>query len=373
MILLPWIVVMNAAPFASAPGVGVIGAGLTGFQTSGFEDSEVSIVENGGFEEGLQGWQVTNIFLASSGSSYPSISTSSIHSGSAGAALNFLSSSSGGSTAQSMELTGIYQTVNVRRLTGLHVGGWFSMRQTVSSVAARMRVQVGSLGLSYYVAYDSEQRLRYYDTAGSRSVFVYQVGPGQNGWWELDRDVEQDFELLFGSEGQGVFQQDQTTVTIALELMGFGFIPTYQVMLWDDIEALARVGMNSTTTTMASVSTTTTSSSIQSTMSTSTSSYSSTTSSTPTEGALLGAIPWMQASVAVAVALTLVTCFFLAGRSMRKRTHTGITCTHCGASDLRTDSIYCPECGTKRNRPSGQEVSEPKKTAPSPGEHGTKD
>ena len=48
---------MNAAPFASAPAIGDV---FTRFQTSGSENSEVSIVENGGFEEGLKGWEVTN-------------------------------------------------------------------------------------------------------------------------------------------------------------------------------------------------------------------------------------------------------------------------------------------------------------------------
>jgi hypothetical protein len=71
MIGLPWNVIIEAAPHASAPRMDVIGNQLTGPQTTRSGTSDVLIVENGGFEEGLQGWQVTNLFLASSGSCYP--------------------------------------------------------------------------------------------------------------------------------------------------------------------------------------------------------------------------------------------------------------------------------------------------------------
>ena len=60
MIWLPWKVIIAAAPHAPLPQVNVIGNLLTGLQASGSENSEVSIVENGGFEEGLKGWEVTN-------------------------------------------------------------------------------------------------------------------------------------------------------------------------------------------------------------------------------------------------------------------------------------------------------------------------
>ncbi|MGA2462622.1 MAG: hypothetical protein ABSF82_14485 [Candidatus Bathyarchaeia archaeon] len=326
--------------------------------------TELGVLQNGDFENGLQGWTIANHFVGG-GNGYPSISAYLVHSGSAALALNFLSSNFGGGTGQPLELTGVFQAVDVRELRGLHVEAWFMMLGTVSQIAARMRVQVGEFTVNYYVAYDSEQHLRQYDTVQSKSIFVYQAGLGSSEWLHLNRDVGEDLHSLFGPQGLQIFEQNKTTITLGLELMGFGYIPTYQIMLWDDVQAAALVPMNSTetttTTTTTASSTTAVSTSAPVTVAISTATYSSKTSSigTPTEAMVLGLFPPIPFYVAVAVVLVLAGGFAMAAllRGKQRRTGTGIRCGSCGYDkDIRPTDNYCPRCGMRLS-PGGVETA----------------
>jgi hypothetical protein len=312
----------------------------------------VEIIENGDFENGLQEWRTTNHFV-SGGTGYPSISNQIAHSGSAALALNFLSSNLGGSLAQPMEMTGVYETRNVSELRNLRVQAWFMMVTTVSQVAARVRVQVGDLTVNYYVAYDSEQRLRQYDTTHSKSIFVTQAGSGSSVWLHLERAVDQDLQSLFGSQGSHVFEQNQTIVIVGLELMGFGYISTPQVMLWDDVQATALVPTNTTET---STTTMTTSSKVvalnsATAINTSTATDFSKTSSsgTVTGVSVLGVMSFLPFFVTVVVVAVLAGGLgvFALLRSRRRRGVNGPRCESCGYDrDIQPMDKYCPRCGT---------------------------
>jgi hypothetical protein len=314
----------------------------------------VDILQNGDFENGLQGWRTSEHFVGG-GNGYPSISNYLVHSGSAALALNFLSSNFGGGTAQPMEMTGVYQARNISELRNLRVQAWFMMLNTVSQIAARVRVQVGEFTVNYYVAYDNEQRLRQYDTAQSKSIFVTQAGFGSSGWLHLERDVGQDLQSLFGSQGLQVFGQNQTTVTLGLELMGFGYIPTSQVMLWDDVQATVLVPTNTTetaTTTTTTPSTVAVSNSAPVTIAISTATYSSKTSSsgTATEAMVLGVFSPLPFYVTVAAVAMLAGGLggYALLRGRQRRSATGIRCEFCGydKDTLPTDN-YCPRCGMR--------------------------
>jgi hypothetical protein len=171
----------------------------------------------------------------------------------------------------------------------------------------------------------------------------------------LNRDVGEDLHSLFGPQGLQIFEQNQTTITLGLELMGFGYIPTAQVMLWDDVQAAALVPMNSTetttTTTTTASSTAAVSSSAPVTVAISTATYSSETSSigTLTEAMVLGLFSPLPFYVAVAVFLVLAGGLAMAALlwGRQSRNGTGIRCGFCGYDkDIQPTDNYCPRCGT---------------------------
>ena len=200
--------------------------------------------------------------------------------------------------------------------------------------------------MNYYVAFDDEQHLRYYDNSTFKSIFLYQAVPGSFDWqqWlQIDQDVSADFQQLFGSSGQSLFQTDQSGVTICLQLMGFGGLSTWQVMLWDDLAVIASVPAQTIFTT-TSAETTSASFSIITSTATSSTTQSATAATQPSQQLLsLGGLDPLVAIGAIAIV-----CLVLVGlrlSSKRRPAQAQIKyCINCGAS-LRRGAKFCGKCG----------------------------
>ena len=311
----------------------------------------VSVLQNGDFEKGLEGWLIFEKFQGPAGHGNPSISRSTTHSGSSAVALNLISSVPGGfSGVAPPETIGIYQNVVVPELRGLRVEAWFMMRQMSLLMAARLRVQVNDLVIKYYVSYDTEQHIRnldILDPVPSRPIFLYHVTPRSPEWGEwlsINRDVAADFQSEFGSQGTEIFQRDQADVTLALEFVNYGPTPDYQVMLWDDVQATAMVPAQQTTTTIE----TTTVQPTQTSSRPATTSVSSMTTTTETGtklGGLYSLTDTLYIGLLAAVPIALALIAFLVIRGRRKTSQATI-CPRCGTPSPMSD-LYCERCGTR--------------------------
>lgn len=267
----------------------------------------VSVLQNGGFETSTASWQ-----LVQGSSGYESISTSVTHSGTHALAITLISPPPG-SNAFAPSTVGASQTVSVSSLRGLNVQGWYLTRFTVTSAAARVRVKVDGLTLSYYVVSGPLTQGTSGDTPTSKSMLMSSVMSPCPTWCEFSRDVGSDIRSLFSpSAVSSVFSSETTTITIALEILGYGSTAENQFIFWDDVQLSVQVPNQSTSSTSANTS----SQSVQLTVTSSSNSSLGPTLSTTTETKTVGFVlalttEQIYGSIAAAFAIAFVVVFTL--------------------------------------------------------------
>ncbi len=195
---------------------------------------EQQVLANGDFENGLRGWTT----IGRPG--YSSISTGITHSGSS-LQLHMLTSPG---NPYVTETQGVFQEVAVQNLRGLKVAAWYYMTDQANKLAARMRIRVGELSMSYYVTGFSAYIEP--DTPTSRSM---QVASSLGQWVLVSRDVVADFGA-FGFRGTELFRKDgETRVLIAFEMLAYGSLTEHYFMYWDDAKLAAMLATTATATT----------------------------------------------------------------------------------------------------------------------------
>jgi hypothetical protein len=323
----------------------------------------ITILQNGGFENGTANWQ-----LMQGSSGYDSISTSVIHSGSRALATTLVSPPPG-SNLLAPTVVGVSQTASVSNLRGLTIDAWYVTQILTSQAAARVRVKINGLTLNYYVKFGPLTAATSGDTDTSKSLFLSNWDC--ISWCEVSRDVGADFRTMFSAAAVGsIFGSGPATVTVALELLGYGIIPTSQFIFWDDVQFSAQVPgstSNSLTTfvvepTSTTASTTTNEVMISSSQETVTQNTALTNSQMGTENVTtplaqngLSAISNSSGLVVVIVAAVLVVAavgYVLLRKKAPAPSKPDVKsgkryCWNCG-TELRQNAGFCGKCGSEQ-------------------------
>jgi hypothetical protein len=195
--------------------------------SAGLTVTDVSILENGGFESGLSNWD-----LIESGDGTSASSGSFSHTGSYSLMLDLKPIS----MITETQIQGAYQAVSVQNLRGLSLQAWFLTPSCSLPRATMGRVVVQVEGIA--VHYDTQA------TCG--------------GWERITQNVTADFQSKLGSDGLHVFErQGQVSVLVALELVRSASdamaLSEYLSVYWDDVNATASIesGMSMNVTTLS--------------------------------------------------------------------------------------------------------------------------
>lgn len=303
--------------------------------------TDTSIVQNGGFESGLDGWQQIQV-----AGGFLTLSNTLVHSGSAALGVS-LPPPRPGANGLSPIVEGVTQSSNVTNLRGLRVGAWYLLRTNTYLVAARVRVQVGLLTINYYAVTSPNTVLT--NKTNTRSV----SSPPQNcaPWCQLQADVGADIRSNFEpAASASVFQSTGTIpIKIALEFILYGGTDR-QIMYWDDVALTASIPSQITTTQ-------TTTSATQTLVTVST----STVTSTQTVGFVLTR---EQSYLIIVPALILISIAILIELVRRKHARqakntwkpdessravqvVGIRCRRCHSVLMRGDR-FCDRCGARQ-------------------------
>jgi hypothetical protein len=206
------------------------------------DTSEATILQNGGFEEGLARWEEIHGQAGSIG-----LSNSIAHSGFRSLVIELRPSKPGGTPSAMVE--GVFQNVTITKLRGLVIEAWYLTQISTSNAALRLTVGLGDLSVRYYLFYGP-------DTAGAT------VGENQTvksllrkpalciDWCSVTVDATSDFRQLFDSAkyDRVLLGSGSTQVTVSMELM-ISLTNSAQYVFWDDVNATAEIPHVQTTTT----------------------------------------------------------------------------------------------------------------------------
>jgi hypothetical protein len=320
----------------------------------------IPILQNGGFENGTANWQ-----LLQGSSGYDSVSTSIVHSGLRALATTVISPPPG-SNLLAPTINGVSQTASLSSISGLTMDAWYVTQILSSQVAARVRVRINGLTLNYYVKFGPLTQATSGDTDTSKSLFVSNWDCVS--WCELSRDVGADFRTMFSAAAIGsIFGPGPVTVTVALELLGYGILPTSQFIFWDDVQFNAQVPVPTTSQTTfvveptSTVESTTTSQALASTsqetatQATALASAQTTTEAVTTPLSQNGPFAIMDMSALLVAIVVVIIVAVAVGFILLRRKGTGTSrrdmtvakgyCTNCG-KQLPGNTRFCPECGS---------------------------
>jgi predicted RNA-binding Zn-ribbon protein involved in translation (DUF1610 family) len=303
--------------------VGVLAAGSAAQEAL----TEISLIQNGGFESGLAGWQKID-----SGIGQSSVSHFVAHSGSS----SLLTDLRPTSAVSATEVQGVFQKVSVRNLRDLTVTVYLLTAPCPLSAGtlARLIIQVGQLAV-------------HYDAQGVCG-----------NWQRLNPPLKTDFQSAFGSEGMQLFQLDnEVQIVITLELLRFGAnymaLAEYVSANWDDVEVLASIPTETATIATAVANTSIT-------VNNSTSTVGATTSATPRPTTLtqvsietrylLGSPEQFYTILALvfATAFGFSIALLLTRNVRNRRASAKILCRKCGAGIPEDpEAKFCPECGSE--------------------------
>ena len=312
--------------------------------------TEASVLQNGGFEEGLAGWEEVH----GQGGSY-SFSNSIVHSGSQSLVLGLHPPRPGSNPGAIVE--GVSQTVSVFQLRGLKVEAWYQTVINTNAAAVRLVVQIGELNVRYYLFYGPQiSSATTGDTQTLKSILLaLSLCPS---WCSTEVDLGSDFKDLFDpSRYADVFLSDSSVqVTVSLELLVY-LTNDVQSIFWDDVGATAQVPavQNATTTSTSLTSITASSTAFSSLSSTDTTATSTVQEKTtrvpgtefpmnPNSLLLLGAL------VMVIVVLALDLTVRMRHGRIRQTKSPGVRkqvrCSKCEMSSP-ADANFCDACGTR--------------------------
>jgi ribosomal protein L40E len=198
------------------------------------------------------------------------------------------------------------------------------------------------------------------DTDTSKSLFISNWDC--ISWCEISRDVGLDFRTMFSTAAVGsIFSSGQATVTVALELLGYGVIPSSQFIFWDDVQSIAQIPApttnSSTITTMISTSVLTPTNNqtsageveTQSTLANPEPTTNTATISSMGNGTFL--VPYAGELLIGIIAIIAVAFMVLHKKpnvpSHLEREFGKQYCTNCG-SKLPQNARYCGECGSSQ-------------------------
>jgi hypothetical protein len=305
------------------------------------------IVQNGGFESGLAGWDR----IKGAGGSLTR-SSIIVHSGSA-ALLISLGPPRAGTGALTPIIEGVSQSATVTDLRGLRVQAWYLLQTNTYLVETKLQIQAGNLKVNYYAVTSPYSVLS--NTPKMKSISL----PPKNcaSWCLLEADVGADIRSYFDSTAFAkVFQDTQPIpIKITLEFLLYGGNDK-QSMYWDDVELIASIPSLTATTT-----TNTSTSSISNSFSTTSTSRplvivsTSTLTSTETAGFVITDKQSYLVLVPVIVLIliaALLEFLRLKRNTPRRRNQLsktevakGIQCIRCGANLARGDK-FCYRCGS---------------------------
>jgi len=317
--------------------------------------TDLPIVENAGFEVGLSGWQEIHAPASS-----VAATNARAHSGSAALAIT-LAPPPPNAVAVFPIVEGVFQSSNVTNMEGLKLEAWYLLHMSTYLVAAKVRIQVGSLTIDYYVVKAPNTALS--NTTTTRSIVV-SLQNCVASWCLLQADVGADFRSNFDLASGSVFQTaTRIPIKIALELLLYGGTET-QFMFWDDVQLIASIPAQSTTTQTTSSEPSTQLNSISTTQTTlrtigvvSTATMTSTVTSIQTVGftltreqsflILLPALILILAAILIDVMRRRNNSAAKDKRKSSKAKLAGIRCYRCGG-DLRRGDRFCDRCGAKQ-------------------------
>lgn len=306
---------------------------------------EASVLQNGGFEEGLAGWEEVH----GQGGSY-GFSNSIVHSGSQSLVLGLQPPSPGSNPGAIIE--GVTQNASIFQLRGLKVEAWYRTVINTNAAAVRLVIQVGELTLRYYLYYGPQ--ISAATTGDTQTLKSILLAPSLcPNWCSTEVDSGSDFKELFDpGRYADVFLSDSSVqVTVSLELLVY-LTGNAQYIFWDDVAAKAQVpSVQNATTTSTSLTSITASSTAVSSFSSTHATVQETTivqgtgfPANPNSLLLLGAL------VMVIVALTVdLTMRMRRGRIRQTKSPASrkqIQCPKCGMS-FPIDADFCDVCGTK--------------------------
>lgn len=313
--------------------------------------AETSVLQNGGFEQGLTGWREVH----GQGGAY-GFSSSIVHSGSHSLVLGLRPSRPGGIPSATVE--GVSQSVSVLQLRGLKIEGWYHTGINTNAAAVRLVVQVGELVVRYFLFYGPE--ITSSTTRDNQTLKSILRPPTLcPSWCSIAVDASSDFKDLFDpARYDQVFLGDSSAqITVSLELLIYRTNDA-QYVFWDDVNATAQVlSLQSTTTT--STSTLASGSEISSTVASSSTSTRTPATIVTTFQETVGATQLSQNAkrllplgvvglVIVALVIDLTRRIRQAG--MRSASSHGvrsqILCHECGRS-TPIGASFCDGCGTR--------------------------
>lgn len=266
--------------------------------------AEASVLQNGGFEEGLAGWEEVH----GQGGSY-SFSNSIVHSGSQSLVLSLRPPRPGSNPGAIVE--GVSQTVSVFQLRGLKVEASYRTVINTNAAAVRLVVQIGELTVRYYLFYGPQ--ISGATTGDTQTLKSILLPPSLcPSWCSIEVDSGSDFKDLFDPVMYAdVFLSDTSVqVAVSLELLVY-LTNNAQYILWDDVSATAQIPavQNATTTSTSLTSITASSTAFSSFSSTHTTATSTVQETTRAQGIEFpmnpNSILLLGALVMVIVALTM--------------------------------------------------------------------
>jgi len=313
--------------------------------------TEISILQNGGFELGLSGWGVVD-----SGIGESKISNSVYRSGASSLTLDMVPTTA----IPKGDVQGVVQTVKVANARGIQIEAWYLTPACSfpDGTAGQLNVKVGQLSVHYPID----------GTCGR--------------WKNVTRNVKDDLQSTYGPNGLALFQQNgRVNITFALELLHTNILPLYDYssVNWDDVKVIAQVPTQSEvqSVTSSSVTTkltsTTTEFAPQVNTTTAITTTVRTTPTTTTENvsplialktvSLLpefsSVLPWPSDQLLLAVLMTLLllgiisvsSVWLLEVRNRKRQAGKSSSdlgrCPNCNARIRYSDSKFCVKCGTK--------------------------
>jgi hypothetical protein len=310
--------------------------------------AEASVLQNGGFEEDLAGWEEVH----GQGGSY-GFSNSIVHSGSRALVLGLQPPRPGSNPGAIIE--GVTQNVSVFQLRGLKVEAWYRTVINTNAAAVRLVIQVGELTLRYYLYGPQISAATTGDPQTLKSILIAtSLCPK---WCQIQIHASSDFKDLFeaGKYAEVFLSDSPVQVTVSLELM-IDLTTDAQYVLWDDVSATAQIlsVQNATTTSTSLPSITASSTAISSFSSTHATVTSTVQENTRVQGTEFPMNPnsllLLAALVMVIVALTVdLTMRMRRGRIRQTKSpdfRKQIQCPKCGMSSP-IDADFCDVCGTK--------------------------
>lgn len=203
------------------------------------------LVQNGGFEEGLVGWNVEGQ------PGYTFVVTQNVYAGTRALATKPLTRPDYGITIPSRQ--GAHQEITTSQLS-LDLQFSFAARVENHNSRTEVRAALSVKGtrtwtLMYFLAYDPDiaQGPRYSnDTA--RSFFLADISPAAdpmwNSWLTFTRDVRSDFSSAFGS--QALQDSRITGVEIRLQMTAHGSTFNTDVTTWDEVSLIQKQTVHTT-------------------------------------------------------------------------------------------------------------------------------